>query len=277
MAAFRRLLALGGLLFALFAYGGDSQPPGLATEPGGYAPAEGCKGCHAEQAKDWSQSDHTWALRDATLQNVLGDFRNVRFVDAGSETRFFRKAGKFLVNTEGADGKAQDFEIRYTFGHYPLQQYLVAFPGGKLQALTVAWDSRPKAQGGQRWFSLYPGQRFKPGDSLHWTGRYQNWNAMCADCHSTNLQKHYDDRTDTFASTWHEQTVGCQGCHGPAQAHVEWAGKYPPSATAPAAGQLHHRSDGREVHALSDAMRSRSGSVPGRGAHRNRQRASASA
>uniref|UniRef100_UPI0026320278 multiheme c-type cytochrome n=1 Tax=Pseudomonas sp. TaxID=306 RepID=UPI0026320278 len=231
MAAFRYLLGLGGLLLvALAAYGEDAQLPTLSTQAAGYAPAASCQGCHAEEAKVWAQSDHAWALRDANDQNVLGDFAGVRFADSGVAARFFRQGSKFLVNTEGADGKAQDFEIRYTFGHYPLQQYLVAFPGGKLQALTIAWDSRAKEQGGQRWFSLYPGQRFRPEDSLHWTGRYQNWNAMCADCHSTNLQKHYDDQTDTFATTWSEQTVGCQACHGPGQAHVDWAAHYPAGA-----------------------------------------------
>lgn len=236
MAAFRYLLGLGGLLLvALAAYGEDAQLPTLSTQAAGYAPAASCQGCHAEEAKVWAQSDHAWALRDANEQNVLGDFAGVRFSDSGVAARFFRQGSKFLVNTEGADGKAQDFEIRYTFGHYPLQQYLVAFPGGKLQALTIAWDSRAKEQGGQRWFSLYPGQRFRPEDSLHWTGRYQNWNAMCADCHSTNLQKHYDDQTDTFATTWSEQTVGCQACHGPAQAHVDWAANYPAGAAGNAA------------------------------------------
>lgn len=46
---------------------------------------------------------------------------------------------------------------------------------------------------------------------------------MCADCHSTRLLKNYSDREDSFATTWHEQNVGCQGCHGPGQAHVDWA------------------------------------------------------
>nr|WP_187805740.1 cytochrome c3 family protein [Pseudomonas alcaligenes] len=180
-------------------------------------------GCHREQARGWEKSDHAWAMRDATAENVLGNFNNARFQEAGVQARFFRQGGRFFVNTEGADGKPANFPIRYTFGHQPLQQYLVEFPGGRLQSLTIAWDSRPKDAGGQRWFSLYPGRQFSPSDPLHWTGRYQNWNAMCADCHSSNLLKHYDDKSDSFASTWHEQSVGCQGCHGPGLAHVEWA------------------------------------------------------
>ena len=41
---------------------------------------------------------------------------------------------------------------------------LIALPGGRLQALGIAWDSRPKDQGGQRWFHRYPDQKLKPGD-----------------------------------------------------------------------------------------------------------------
>lgn len=179
--------------------------------------------CHATQANAWRDSDHDWAMRAATGSNVLGDFANATFDEDGVSARFFRRNGKFFVNTEGVDGKAADFEILYTFGHYPLQQYLVDMPGGRLQALTIAWDSRPESMGGRRWFSLYPGQGFTPDDPLHWTGRYQNWNAMCAECHSTNLLRNYNEKDDSFASTWHEQNVGCQACHGPGQAHVDWA------------------------------------------------------
>lgn len=218
------LCIVSSLLFCLPVSAAEGLAPRLADDHAGYAEAASCLGCHGEQAKAWKNSDHDWAMREANAESVLGDFNNTRFEDVGVTSRFFRKNGSYFVNTEGADGKLADFEIRYTFGFDPLQQYLVAFPGGRLQSLTIAWDSRPQADGGQRWFSMYPGQRFAPGDPLHWTGRYQNWNAMCADCHSTNLLKHYDDTNDTFATTWHEQNVGCQGCHGPGQKHVEWAG-----------------------------------------------------
>lgn len=221
-----------GLLFttvvSLFAQDVYAQVPALAIDAKGYAPAESCLGCHTEQAAAWKNSDHDWAMRPATKTSVLGDFKDARFMDGKVQARFFQKGEKFFVNTEGADGKPADFEILFTFGYKPLQQYLVAFPGGRLQSLTIAWDSRPKTEGGQHWFSLYPGQHFAPNDPLHWTGRYQNWNAMCADCHSSNLLKGYDEKTDTFATTWHEQNVGCQACHGPGQAHADWAAKERP-------------------------------------------------
>ena len=112
----------------------------------------------------------TSRCRSPTAESVLGDFANAKFAYAGTTSTFSRRDGKFFVNTDGPDGKLADYEIKYTFGVRPLQQYLIELPGGRMQALGIAWDSRPKAQGGQRWFHLYPGQNLKAGDPLHWTG-----------------------------------------------------------------------------------------------------------
>jgi cytochrome c551/c552 len=87
----------------------------------------------------------------ATDQTVLGDFGNTSFTSAGTTSSFFRRDGKFFVRTDGPDGELRDYEIKYTFGYRPLQQYLVEFPGGRLQCIGIAWDTRPKAQGGQGW------------------------------------------------------------------------------------------------------------------------------
>ena len=130
---------------------------------------------------------------------------------------------KFLVETDGPDGKLATFEVKYTFGLDPLQQYLIEFPDGRLQALSVAWDSRDKDQGGQRWFHLYPNEQIRHDDVLHWTKLNQNWNYMCAECHSTGVRKNYDASRDRFATTWAEISVGCEGCHGQGSAHLAWA------------------------------------------------------
>jgi Flp pilus assembly protein TadD len=165
-------------------------------------------------------------MQEATPNTVLARFDESTYSSDSVTTKFFRRTNRYFVNTEGADGKSHDFEIRYTFGVYPLQQYLVAFPDGRIQPLPIAWDSRPAAQGGQRWFHLNPGTRVSHTDELHWTGRQQNWNFMCADCHSTGVHKGYDPSTDTFRTTWAEISVGCEACHGPASRHVAWA-RYP--------------------------------------------------
>ena len=159
----------------------------------------------------------------ATDKSVLGDFSDATFDYYGVKSRFFRKDGKFFVETDGPDGKLAVFEVKYTFGVDPLQQYLVELPDGRLQALSLAWDSRPEQQGGQRWFHLYPNEEIKHDDVLHWTKLNQNWNFMCAECHSTGVHKNYSPASDRFSTTWSEISVGCEACHGQGSRHVAWA------------------------------------------------------
>jgi predicted CXXCH cytochrome family protein len=162
-------------------------------------------------------------MQVASEATVLGDFGGIRYAYAGITSEFFRRDGRFMVRTDGPDGKLAEFEVRHTFGVYPLQQYLVELPGGRVQALPIAWDARPRERGGQRWFHLYPGERVDHRDELHWTKRQQNWNFMCADCHSTGVRKNYDAAAGTYATTYSEISVGCEACHGPGSAHVELA------------------------------------------------------
>ena len=189
--------------------------------------ATACAACHADQFKRWTDSHHDLAMQEATEDTVLGDFGDARLTHFGVTSSFYRKDGKFMVRTEGVDGELQDFEVKYTLGVDPLQQYLIEFPGGRLQALGLAWDTRMKAQGGQRWFHLYPDEKIAYDDELHWTRSSQNWNSMCAECHSTNLQKNYDPGAKRFATTWSEIDVSCEACHGPGSDHVVWAEKKP--------------------------------------------------
>ena len=182
-----------------------------------------CKQCHQAKFEAWQGSDHDLAMQEANAQTVLGDFENAKFKHEDVESTFFKRDDKFMVRTDGPDGKLTDYPITYTFGVKPLQQYLIEFPGGRYQALSIAWDSRPKTEGGQRWFHLYPKEKMDHTDQLHWTGRYQNWNMECAECHSTNLKKGYDASTDSYKTTFNEINVACESCHGPASQHIEWA------------------------------------------------------
>ena len=162
-------------------------------------------------------------MQHATVASVLGNFDDASFDYFDVHSRFFRKGNKFFIETDGPDGKLATFEVKYTFGLDPLQQYLIEFSDGRIQALSIAWDSRPKDKGGQRWFHLYPNEEIKHDDVLHWTKLNQNWNFMCAECHSTGVRKNYDATKDRFQTTWAEISVGCEACHGKGSRHVNWA------------------------------------------------------
>jgi Flp pilus assembly protein TadD len=184
--------------------------------------SETCALCHRAEAELWRGSQHKAAMQNATDKTVLGAFSDAGFDYYGVHSRFFHRDGKYLVETDGPDGKLATFEVKYTFGIDPLQQYLVEFPDGRLQALPLAWDSRPKGQGGQLWFHLYPDEEIKHDDVLHWTKLNQNWNFMCAECHSTGVRKNYDAANDRFSTTWAEISVGCEACHGQGSNHLAW-------------------------------------------------------
>lgn len=182
-----------------------------------YVGDQTCKTCHSKEFSEWSISDHFKAMQEANDSTVLGDFNNSSYTADGITSKFFKKDGKFFINTQSEDGTYKDYEIKYTFGYYPLQQYLVAFSRGRMQVTRQSWDSRTK-----KWFHQYAGQKITPGDWLHWTGNAQNWNTMCAECHSTNLQKNYDFETDTYNTSFSNLTVSCESCHGPAKAHIDF-------------------------------------------------------
>lgn len=177
-----------------------------------------CKDCHLKAYDQWQNSHHDRAMEVAGEDTVLGDFNDAVFEIHGIASRFYRKDGRFFVYTQGPDGKMGEFEVTHTFGWYPLQQYLVPFPGGRLQCLPIAWNVR-----GKKWYHLYPKEPYDSKDWLYWTNAGQNWNGMCAECHSTNLKKNYDPKTDIYKTTWSDIDVGCEACHGPGSRHIEWA------------------------------------------------------
>ena len=203
-----------------------------STHSSGFVGKEACGQCHKSQLDLWQGSHHELSMQHATGKTILGDFNNRKYSYNGITSTFYKRGNGFFVRTDGPDGKLADYQIKYTLGYFPLQQYLIEFPDGRLQALGLAWDSRPKSQGGQHWYHLYPKEKVKAGDKIHWTGIDQNWNHMCSECHSTNLHKNYDAEKNTFSTSWTDMNVGCESCHGPRSEHVSWA-ELPASTRGP--------------------------------------------
>jgi predicted CXXCH cytochrome family protein len=204
------------------------SPPPVAAAPAAlpaaaYVDNARCLGCHQTQAAAWAESHHAKAMAPATAQSVRGNFDDTRFRHQGVTTRFFKRGDRYFVHTDGPDGRMADFEVKYSFGYAPLQQYLIDAGNGRLQPLQIAWNTETKG-----WFHLLPNEKAPPGDVLHWTGRYQTANTMCISCHTTGFEKRYDAANDRFDSHWREVNVSCQSCHGPGSRHV----------AAPQRGQL---------------------------------------
>ena len=194
-----------------------------SAAPAHFVGSQACATCHAGEQAAWSASHHRHAMEPASETTVRGDFADATFRYFGRETRFSRQGGTFQVTTENQQGRPETFKVAYTLGYAPLQQYLVAFDDGRIQALPFAWDTRPRGRGGQRWFHLYGDTNVTPADPLFWTRPRQNWNHMCGDCHTTSFSKRFSDATGLFDSRWSELGDGCESCHGAGSAHVEAA------------------------------------------------------
>lgn len=212
------LFILGIVLVAAGAIGADWWYSRPGDTPRTFVGRNTCAECHQPEFEAWAGSDHDLAMDHATAETVLGNFDNQEFTHGGVTSTMHREGDTYFMTTDGPDGELQDFPIKYTFGVRPLQQYLVEFDDGRVQCLPVAWNTE-----GERWFHLYPDEAIDSNDILHWTKSAQNWNHMCAECHSTNVHKNYDLKTDTFHTTFSEIDVSCETCHGPGSLHVELA------------------------------------------------------
>tara|TARA_R110002050_G_scaffold184982_1_gene318743 strand:- start:314 stop:2611 length:2298 start_codon:yes stop_codon:yes gene_type:complete len=200
--------------------GGDQELP---AEPQ-FVGRETCIECHLNEHNDWVGSDHDRAMDHANDSTVLGDFNDQSIVYNGMTHKMYKRDGRFYVLTDGEHGSLEEFEVKYVFGYDPLQQYLVEFDRGRLQVLPITWDTQ-----NSQWYhmagAIYRDEVIDHGNWLHWTNQAQNWNSMCADCHSTNLEKGYDVESDSYQTTWSEIDVSCEACHGPASEHLSWAAK----------------------------------------------------
>ncbi|MBL7251257.1 multiheme c-type cytochrome [Alloalcanivorax marinus] len=218
------LLLIASLCFTLFRASTDSTADTMASaEDATFVGSETCAGCHQGVYHSWRDSQHARAMQHARAETVLGDFNGVDFKAPGIAATFLRRDNDFMIRTAGPEGPEREFKVLYTFGVSPLQQYLLDVGRGRLQAFSVAWDSRPVNQGGQRWFSLDTPDGDGAAGPAHWLRPDQNWNAMCADCHVTNFQKNYLPEQERFESRFSELGVGCESCHGPASMHIRWA------------------------------------------------------
>ncbi len=189
-----------------------------------YVGGSTCIECHQKEYDDWKGSDHDLAMDEANAETVVGDFSGVDLVRNEKTHKCYKKGEDFFVITDGPEGEMQEYQIKYVFGHYPLQQYLVEFEEGRLQTLALTWNSRDSV-----WYymadSVYKGGDVDHTNWLHWSNQSQNWNSMCADCHSTNLKIGYNHKNNTYNTSWSEIDVSCEACHGPASEHLKWAEK----------------------------------------------------
>ncbi|MBO9435958.1 HEAT repeat domain-containing protein [Ruegeria sp. R13_0] len=182
-----------------------------------YVGSDQCADCHVDEAEAWANSHHALAWTEVGAGRIVADFDGTRFEHDGMSVLFDHSGEVPTAQVTEKDGVMTEYDVHSVVGIEPLQQYLFETDPGRLQSFDVVWDTENK-----RWFHLYPDQDLPPDDGLHWTGPYKNWNARCAECHATGFEKNYDAQTRSYQSRQAEIGVGCEACHGPGSAHIDW-------------------------------------------------------
>ncbi|WP_170368467.1 multiheme c-type cytochrome [Ruegeria arenilitoris] len=190
-----------------------------------YVGSDACRDCHDEQVQAWAGSHHALAWTEPTSDTVVADFDETTFSHDGVSVTFRREGSDYFADVTEKDGQSQQYRVHSVAGIEPLQQYLFETEPGRLQSFDVVWDTQA-----ERWYHLYPDQDLPPDDGLHWTGPYKNWNGRCAECHATGFEKNFQPQTQSFASDQVEIGVGCEACHGPGSAHLDWTKGQPAPA-----------------------------------------------
>jgi len=207
-----------------------------------YLGSAACITCHPEAGQRWQNSHHAWAWRKPSPNSVLGAFDGRRLLHDGVIVELTRRPsrsrssakprqaphhepenapanpGEYVIRFDPDSDSPTEYPIVGTVGVAPLQQFLVETEPGRFQALDLAWDVERG-----RWYDLYPGDLLPVDDGMHWSGPYKNFNARCAECHATGYEKRYQPRERRYQSRQAEIGVGCEACHGPGEAHRDWA------------------------------------------------------
>jgi tetratricopeptide (TPR) repeat protein len=228
------LCAAGLYLSAPLFWGCADSGPSLVKSPPGYAGSASCRQCHQDAYDLWAKSKHGLAERPMRPALDAAGFQNAHSFTARPDSAVHAASGLpaqrvtagltngvYSLTADGLSGRPEVRVVERVLGNAPLRQFLTSAPGGRWQAMTAAYDPQRN-----EWFDVFGGENRRPGEWGNWTGRGMNWNSMCAACHNTRLRKNYNETTDAYHTTMAESGVGCEACHGPLQAHVDWEKKY---------------------------------------------------
>ncbi len=217
-----------------------SRPSDAADRPvqdprEGFATSDTCRSCHPRHHASWDHSYHRKMTQSATPDAVVGAFNGETISFGEDSYRFTREGDEYWVEMDDPAwrrkrdrARAQGWEpevseephrvtrpVALVTGSHKKQIYW--YPTGmsrvlgqvELYWLTEEQQWIPRSAG----FLSHPDRPTPPE-----TGR---WNAACIRCHATDGRPGIESprAMDSRAS---ELTIGCESCHGPAQAHVDF-------------------------------------------------------
>jgi predicted CXXCH cytochrome family protein len=270
VAAVLAVVLLGGGWWLLERAALPLAPPAEWSAVGSVS-SETCAKCHPDHYDSWHRTYHRTMTRDATPENVKGDFDNAVYEYLGQKTWLTREGDTFFMKTVDADwelrraqiagrggqtGPPQNAKLRIDrlVGSHWVQEYMHRDGTGKFNRLPVLYHIVEK-----RWVHSH-GAFLAPEPSDFWAKcRGFAWNDTCLYCHNTGPTKNpiQGSRGETlgYKTEVAELGISCEACHGPGAEHVSlnqnparrfqarFAGNGDPSVVHPERLPVHRRDE----------------------------------
>jgi len=190
------------------------------SEASPYTGSTVCRDCHAQFYEKWSSSWHGLAMQPYTSafaqQNLTAQTSPIDIRGRAYRAEIGKDGA--AIRELGPEGE-KSYTIAHVLGGKNVFFFLTPMPGGKLQVLPLAFDSRRK-----EWYdttgSMVRHLHEIRDEALDWTERPLTFNTSCYSCHVSQLSKNYSLENDTYSTTWGEPGINCESCHGPGQPHV---------------------------------------------------------
>lgn len=172
--------------------------------------SQACAQCHQAIVDEWMGSQHANANRLVSDARDRSAFEPSSTIAQGSFVSTMKRKGKdsFYFIESFSNRPPETFRAEAVIGITPLRQYLVSYPGGRLQVMDISYDPRSN-----EWFNAFGDENRQPHEWGHWRGRSMTWNVQCAFCHMTGFEKKYDIKEDRYNSTWRAMGISCSQCH----------------------------------------------------------------
>jgi len=199
------------LSFSLLAHAEEKQT-------NSYAGSSSCRECHERFYQLWATSKHGLAMQPYTL-----GFAAIQLTEHQGEIVIGKEKYRADI-VEGVVIETREkgttkYKIEHVLGGKNVYYFLTPFKKGRLQTLPIAYDVNKK-----EWFdTAASGMRHFPGgeqgQAVAWREYPYTFNTACYSCHVSQLSTNYDQKTDTYHTTWTEPGINCETCHGSSVEH----------------------------------------------------------
>ncbi|NTW60208.1 MAG: tetratricopeptide repeat protein [Nitrospirae bacterium] len=195
-----------------------TQAQAAEKQPASYAGSVSCRECHEKFYQLWATSKHGLAMQPYTLGFAAIQLTEHQGEIVIGKEKYRADIVEGVVLGTGQKGTTK-YKIEQVLGGKNVYYFLTPFPKGRLQTLPLAYDVNKK-----EWFdTAASGMRHFPGgeqgQAVDWREYPYTFNTACYSCHVSQLSTNYDQKTDTYHTTWTEPGINCETCHGSAIEH----------------------------------------------------------